>query len=111
MNEMRVKIIKAYIGEIKKCIGSGKWRFEHYRPKNAKFLQEHGMDLDDVKEILLDLNYEHYHNGPEADRDITKKGEVWFFIYPFDDILIYIKVRVEVSVEVVCISFHEEGDF
>lgn len=77
------------------------------------FLRKHGLTIDDTKDIIFNLNYTHYYKGPENDRDTEKEGEVWFFIYPFMEIEIdiYIKLRLEINTQVVCLSFHEEGEF
>ena len=69
------------------------------------------MTIADAKDMIFDLRYEHYYKGPELDRDRAGKGELWFFIYPFNDLEIYIKIKLIFSESAMCLSFHEEGQY
>ncbi len=114
IQELRTKLINAHLKKIKKSVCANKWTFEDYRSKNKDFMQRNGLIIDDIKDTLLDLNSSHYFKGPEPDRDSFRKGDVWFFVYPLkmlnSSLNIYIKIRLDGD-NVVCISFHEEGQY
>lgn len=106
-------MINKYLEKIKQHIIIRGFEFIGSRDKNARFMREHGFNIDDIKDILLDLNKEHYIGGPEQDHNEILEGDVWKFKYNLEldkdlNILIYIKIRYNPPNELVCISFHED---
>ena len=72
------------------------------------FLRENGLQLDDVKEVILSLSIKDKAAGPEDDRD-GYPGYVFKFKTDYlTDELIYVKIRYNPPDEVVCISFHAD---
>lgn len=106
-------MINKYLEKIKKHITDKGFDFAGGREKNARFMREHGFNIDDITDILLDLNKEHYLDGPQKDHNKKLEGDVWKFKYDLEldsdlNILIYIKIRYNPPNELVCISFHED---
>ena len=77
------------------------------RKKNIDFIREYGLLENDVIEILLDLSYRDFVGGPEPDHEEGLEGDVFKFIYPWEGIQIYIKLRYDPPNNMVCISFHK----
>lgn len=110
---IRDTMINKYLEKIKKHITLKGFDFAGNRDKNASFMREYGFKIDDLTDILLDLNKNHYLDGPEKDHNIKLEGDVWKFRYSLDldkdfNIVIYIKIRYNPPNELVCISFHED---
>mgnify|MGYP003430686209 CR=1 FL=1 len=63
------------------------------RVKNKNFMREYGLQLKDVKNIILNLSVEDYIKGPEEDEG-EYAGEVWFFEPRFRGIKLYVKLRL-----------------
>lgn len=106
-------MINKYLEKIKNHIVTNGFEFVGNRDKNARFMREHGFNIDDIKDILLDLSKEHYIGGPEKDHNKILEGDVWKFKYNLEldkdlNISIYIKIRYNPPNELVCISFHED---
>lgn len=106
-------MINKYLEKIKKHICDKGFDFAGSRDKNARFMREHGLNIDDITDILLDLHSTHYLDGPERDHNKNLEGDVWKFKYNLEldkdfNILIYIKIRYNPPNELVCISFHED---
>lgn len=81
------------------------------RDKNLKFMREYSLKDDDVKNIIKNLAVEDCYAGPEKDYDSNYDGWVFKFNPMFDDIRLYIKIRVENREKSVCISVHEFGKY
>lgn len=93
---------------IKKCIIEGNFTLAN-REKNMNFIHNVlGIQIDDIKDILLDLFFDNYVKGPEEDYDSKYGGTVWIFKYFFEEFFIYIKLRYDPPDNIVCISFHED---
>lgn len=78
------------------------------RQKNVSFMREYGLNLDDLKEVVLALTPRQCISKCESDR-----GGHAGFVYKFksdyiEDLIIYIKTRYNPPDEVVVISFHED---
>lgn len=78
------------------------------RAKNRNFMLEHGLLINDIKNIILNLEVDDYYKGPEED-DVGLEGEIWIFTPIFQDIKLYIKIRLANNTLIVCISIHEYG--
>ena len=71
---------------------------------------EYGLFTNDIKDIILNLEIGDYYKGPEIDKD-GYNGEVWIFTPIFEENKIYVKIRFENNILVVCISIHEFGKY
>ena len=60
-------MINKYLEKIKKHICDKGVDFAGSRDKNARFMREHGFNIDDITDILLDLHSTHYLDGPERE--------------------------------------------
>ena len=78
------------------------------RDKNRNFMLEYGLLINDIKNIILDLEIDDYYKGLEKD-EAGFDGEVWIFTPNFQDIKLYVKLRLSNNILVVCISIHEYG--
>ena len=80
------------------------------RDKNRNFMLEYGLLTNDIKDIILNLEVDDYYKGPEED-DAGFEGEIWIFTPKFQNIRLYIKIRLANNTLVICISIHEYGNF
>lgn len=80
------------------------------RDKNRNFMLEYGLLTNDIKVIILNLEVDDYYKGPEED-DAGFEGEIWIFTPTFQNIKLYIKIRLANNTVVICISIHEYGNF
>ncbi len=80
------------------------------RDKNRNFMLEYGLLTNDIKDIILNLELDDYYKGPEED-DAGFEGEIWIFTPIFQNIKLYIKIRLANNTVVICISIHEYGNF
>ena len=80
------------------------------RDKNRNFMLEYGLLTNDIKDIILNLEVDDYYKGPEED-DAGFEGEIWIFTPTFQNIKLYIKIRLANNTVVICISIHEYGNF
>lgn len=71
---------------------------------------EYGLLTNDIKDIILNLEVDDYYRGPEED-DAGFEGEIWIFTPTFQNIRLYIKIRLANNTLVICISIHEYGNF
>lgn len=79
--------------------------------KNIDFMREYGLTNDDVKNIIKQLSVEDCFAGPEKDRDSQYDGWVFKFNPLFENIKLYIKIRVESTEKSICLSVHEFGKY
>ena len=80
------------------------------RDKNRNFMFEYGLLTNDIKDIILNLEVDDYYKGPEEDA-AGFEGEIWIFTPTFQNIKLYIKIRLANNTVVICISIHEYGNF
>ena len=78
------------------------------RDKNRNFMLEYGLLSNDIKDIILNLEVDDYYKGPEED-EAGFEGEIWIFTPIFQNIKLYIKIRLANNTLVVCISIHKYG--
>lgn len=78
------------------------------RNKNRTFMLEYGLLINDIKGIILNLEVDDYYKGPEKD-DAGFEGEIWIFTPIFQNTKLYIKIRIDNSTLLICISIHEFG--
>lgn len=78
------------------------------RDKNRNFMLEYGLLTNDIKDIILNLEVDDYYKGPEED-EAGFQGEIWIFTPIFQNIKLYIKIRLANNTLVVCISIHKYG--
>lgn len=77
--------------------------------KNKNFMREYNLIDEDVKDIIRSLSVSDCFSGPEKDRDIRFKGEIFKFSPMYNDMKLYIKIRIENINKSVCLSIHEFG--
>lgn len=81
------------------------------RKKNIEFMREHGLNNEDVKDIIRGLTLEDCFAGPEADRNPEYEGWIFKFDPMFENLKLYIKIRIENTEKSVCLSVHEFGKY
>ncbi len=74
-------------------------------------MREYGLNHDDVKNIVRELTVEDCFAGPEEDRNPMYDGWVFKFNPMFEDVQLYIKIRIENVEKSVCLSVHEFGKY
>lgn len=79
--------------------------------KNIEFMRKYGLNAEDVKDIIRQLSVEDCYSGLEKDRDLKYDGLVFKFNPIFEDIRLYIKLRVESTDKTICLSVHEFGKY
>ncbi len=79
--------------------------------KNIEFMREYGLNDDDVKHIIKGLSIEDCFSGPELDRNTSYEGMIFKFSPMFENIKLYVKIRIENIEKAVCISVHEFGKY
>ena len=72
-------------------------------------MREYNLIDEDVKDIIRSLSVSDCFSGPEKDRDIRFKGEIFKFSPMYNDMKLYIKIRIENINKSVCLSIHEFG--
>ena len=113
MQDIKQQIVRQKLTIIKKLVTKDKNGNKFIlanRAKNRNFMLEHGLLINDIKNIILDLEVDDYYKGPEED-DAGLEGEIWIFTPIFQDIKLYIKIRLANNTLIVCISIHEYGNF
>ncbi|WP_071604461.1 type II toxin-antitoxin system MqsR family toxin [Proteocatella sphenisci] len=106
MQDIKEKLIKKHITEIKKYVSEDNFEFVP-RIKNKKFLMDNGLLVADAIDIILDISINDYYKGPESDND-GYVGQIWIFKYDFEGKMIYIKFNYNSPDKTSCISFHED---
>ena len=79
--------------------------------KNVDFMRNYSLNNEDVKDIIRQLSIEDCFSGPEKDRDSQYKGWIFKFSPVFEDIKLYIKIRIENIDKSICLSVHEFGKY
>ena len=79
--------------------------------KNVDFMREYSLTNEDVKDIIRQLSVEDCFAGPEKDRDLQYKGWIFKFDPLFENIKLYIKIRIESTQKSICLSVHEFGKY
>ncbi len=79
--------------------------------KNVDFMRNYNLNHEDVKDIVKGLSIEDCFSGPEMDRDSKYKGMIFKFNPIFENIKLYIKIRIENKDNAICISVHEFGKY
>lgn len=103
-----------YLLQIKKIVDKDKNgdKFIIVRTKkNVNFMREYSLNNEDVKDIIRKLTIEDCFSGPEKDRDANYKGWIFKFSPMFENIKLYIKIRVESTEKSICLSVHEFGKY
>ena len=114
MNVITDKLREKYLLRIKTLVSSD-INGEHFTmvrtKKNIDFMYEYGLSIEDGKKIILNLSTEDCFSGPENDRDLKYEGWIFKFSPMFENVKLYIKIRVESSEKSVCLSVHEFGKY
>jgi len=114
MNALGDQTRNYYLFKIKKIVDQDKNGDKFIiarRDKNIKFMREYSLNHEDVKDIIRRLTVEDCFAGPEEDRDPKYKGWIFKFSSMFEDIRLYIKIRIENKNKSVCLSVHEFGKY
>jgi hypothetical protein len=67
------------------------------------------MTREEALDEIMNLTYQDYSSGPEADSDPTYGGDVWIFGKHIGSNLVYIKLKIDVvdgNKVAKCLSFH-----
>ncbi len=113
MESIKQQIVRQKLTIIKKLVTKDKNGDKFIlvnRDKNRNFMLEYGLLTNDIKDIILNLEVDDYYRGPEED-DAGFEGEIWIFTPTFQNIRLYIKIRLANNTLVICISIHEYGNF
>ena len=113
MQDIKQQIVRQKLTIIKKLVTKDKNGNKFIlanRAKNRNFMLEYGLLTNDIKDIILNLEVDDYYKGPEED-DAGFEGEIWIFTPTFQNIKLYIKIRLANNTVVICISIHEYGNF
>ena len=113
MESIKQQIVRQKLTIIKKLVTKDKNGDKFIlvnRDKNRNFMLEYGLLTNDIKDIILNLEVDDYYKGPEED-DAGFEGEIWIFTPTFQNIKLYIKIRLANNTLVICISIHEYGNF
>lgn len=79
------------------------------RQKNNDFMKENELTLNDVKNIVLGLELKDCFDKPQFDRNENYQGFVFKFCPIYADKKLYLKIRLELTTKVICLSIHEFG--
>ena len=79
--------------------------------KNMEFMRKYNLTIEDVKDIVRQLTVKDCFVMPEKDRNLNYKGWIFKFAPLFEDIKLYIKIRLESTEKLVCLSVHEFGEY
>lgn len=102
-----IEEINLFLMNVKKLISEDKMTFIP-RPKNN--LAELGINIRIVKDIIMNLTYKNYYNGPKEDYDRNHGGFVWEFGKDEDIYQVYIKLKIKETIRgemLVVLSFHK----
>lgn len=114
MNTIGGKIRSYYLLKIKKIIdqdNNGDKFIIVRRNKNLEFMRKYGLNNEDIKDIIRELSVDDCFEGPEEDRNPQYDGWIFIFNPIFEDIRLYIKIRIESDEKSVCLSVHEFGKY
>lgn len=112
MNTIRDQVRSKYLLQIKRIVdadNNGDKLIIVRTEKNINFIREYGLDDEDVKNIIRSLSVEDCFCGPEPDRNPKFDGPVFKFSPMFEDVKLYVKIRVESTDKSHCMSVHEFG--
>ena len=79
--------------------------------KNIEFIREYGLQNEDIKNIVRQLSIDDCFSGPEKDRNPKFSGMLIKFNPLFENVKLYVKIRIENDEKAVCISIHEFGKY
>lgn len=84
--------VNAFLIEVKVLVSEGRIDFIP-RPKND--LARLGINIRIVKDIINNLTYKNYFNGPEEDNNPKFGGFIWEFGKDEESYQIYIKLKIK----------------
>lgn len=114
MNSIRDQVKSQNLIKIKKIVdndNNGDKFIIVNTKKNKQFMREYSLNSEDVKNIIRGLSVEDCFAGPEKDRDPQYEGWIFKFNPLFEDVKLYIKIRIESTDKSVCLSVHEFGKY
>lgn len=104
------KDILQFLTRAKQLLVSGEYVFVS-RMKNMQALAQHGLTIQDAKDVILDLTVRDYYKGPKQDFDPSQPGDVWEFKKLVDGKQFYVKLKIQcrnMKEILKCLSFHED---
>ncbi|KAA3617554.1 MAG: hypothetical protein D8M58_01670 [Calditrichaeota bacterium] len=109
--------VQKFLDEYRACCGNDP--LIKRTGKNREFRENYPLSLEEIVDILRNqLTVDHCYQGPEKEDDQNRNlpGAVCKFKYPWESILIFIKLKVPEDVNLrrertICLSFHEVGMF
>jgi len=104
-----IKEVNNFLAEVKSLITTGSYDFIP-RPKNN--LTSLGINFKIALDIILNLTYKNYFNGPEQDDNPRFIGFIWEFGTDEESYQIYIKLKIKDTTRgsLLCImGFHKAG--
>jgi hypothetical protein len=105
--------VSVFLERLRRLLAAGRVVFRPAsRRKSWEFLLAEGLNEEDVLDTVSRLRPDHYHSGPEGDRN-GSGGSVMVFFYPYKKTTLYVKVKIWTSSEGdegAVLSFHEEGE-
>lgn len=97
-----VEEVEAFLKTLKALVSLDDFRVD---PRNYAEMSNLGVNIQGVGITLRALTPRDYSEGPMADRDTNREGNVWIFGANVEGTLVYIKCRLERE-NVICLSFH-----
>ena len=79
--------------------------------KNIEFMREYNLIDEDIKNIIRNLSVEDCFSGPEEDRDPQYGGWIFKFSPLYENLKLYVKIRIESTEKSICLSVHEFGKY
>lgn len=103
--------LNTFLKQIKYNLNAGNFYIADYRIKNKELIQEYGLIIDDIKNIIYKLTTKDAINKTSESDLNGYPGYVYAFNTLYEGIKIYIKIRFNPPDEVVCISFHLSDNY
>ena len=107
-NNIQAEIRRAYIKQIRKAIENDNFTIKD-REKNNKFIRKYRLKTAEQKSLLLQISLENCIEGPVKSIHQEFESKIFKFKVKFkENIIVYIKVELDLNSHVICISFHED---
>lgn len=74
-------------------------------------MREYNLIDEDIKNIIRNLSVEDCFSGSEEDRDPQYSGWIFKFSPLYENLKLYVKIRIESTEKSICLSVHEFGKY
>lgn len=100
--------VESFLSDVRRAIENNQIRCIESRAKFKATMEDLELFPSEIPNIIYNLNYYNYRNGPEIDYDYPESDNLWVFKAWVKHQLIYIKMKVEYQTGsgVKVISFH-----